>query len=70
MTSTRSLKLSANAGDPDAVLALRIDVVAAAVAWYEAMAQSDVDVLDQTEMRLERAVRRYRRALAKRRGAA
>jgi hypothetical protein len=51
MTPSR-LKLIANAGEPDDVLALRIDVVLRAV--------------DDAEIALERAVRKYRRAVKRR----
>jgi len=57
------------------VLALRIDVVAAAVAWHDVLGSDNSDEkwierLDDAELKLESAVRRYKLALAKRRGEA
>ncbi len=69
MTTLRHLKLAAQAGEPDDVLALRIDVVAAAVAWYEALPIADPMALDDAETSLERAVRRYQRAVKRRQAA-
>ncbi len=63
MTPSR-LKLIANAGEPDDVLALRIDVVLRAVEWYEAL--GDFAAVDDAEIALERAVRKYRRAVKRR----
>jgi hypothetical protein len=61
MTPSR-LKLIANAGEPDDVLALRIDVVLRAVEWYEAL--GDFAAVDDAE--IARAVRKYRRAVKRR----
>jgi len=67
MTSIRKLRVVANSGEPDEVLARRIDVVKAAQEWYDAHDRSeDLDAMDRTEDTLRSAVRRYRRALARR----
>lgn len=72
MTTLRQLKIAANIGEPDSVLALRIDVVTAAVSWYEVLHENKntdwiwADKLDEAESKLEVAVRRYKTAIRKR----
>lgn len=75
MTSIRQLKMIHGAGEPDSVLARRIDVVKAAEAYCDAIGSKEaLELYDQswaaydhalTEARdkLEVAVRRYRRAI-------
>lgn len=69
MTSVRRLQLIANAGEPDSVLALRIDVVIAACAlveaWGKFSTKNHMDI-DPLEHKLEIAVRRYRGAVKQR----
>lgn len=64
--SIRRLRVVANAGEPDEVLARRIDVVKAAQEWYDAHDSEDYTLHDVADDKLERAVRSYRRALARR----
>lgn len=66
MTTVNQLKLAANAGDPDSVLALRIDVVKAACEWFEAITVGDSEKLDDAELALERAARKYKAAVKRR----
>jgi hypothetical protein len=70
MTTVRKLQLAANAGEPDSVLARRIDVVAAAVkvvdAWSTFGTTTDLSQLDELENKLTLAVRRYKSALKNR----
>lgn len=75
MTSIRQLKIASDAGEPDSVLALRIDVVAAAVEWHDIASKGMrrpgwLADLDDAEFKLERAVRRYKFALKRRRSQA
>lgn len=63
MTSVRHLKFAAGAGEPDAVPARRIDVVAAAEEWQRASVSGDYERLDKSEFKLDQAVRRYRNAV-------
>lgn len=69
MTTVRKLQLAANAGEPDSVLARRIDVVmhacALVAAWHKFGTKNHVD-LDMQEHKLEVAVRRYKGALKNR----
>lgn len=69
MTTVRKLQLAANAGEPDSVLARRIDVVmyacALVAAWHKFGTKRHVD-LDMPEHKLEVAVRRYRGAVKNR----
>lgn len=73
MPTVKQLKIAANAGEPDSVLALRIDVIIAAVAWYNALHKGDTIIdsdwagqLDEAEAKLETVVRRYKAALKRR----
>lgn len=66
MTSIRKLKIAADAGEPDSVLALRIDVVQAAVVWYDTLNEWNTGLLESAEDKLEVAVRKYKAALKKR----
>lgn len=68
MTSIRQLKLVANAGDPDSTLALRIDIVQAAIEWYDTCKDKgpDWDAISKVEDKLERAIRKYKAAVKKR----
>lgn len=72
MTSVRMLQLAANAGEPDSVLARRIDVVIAACAVVDAWMKFGTKAhheIEPTERKLEVAVRRYRGAIKNRRKA-
>lgn len=71
MVTIRQLQLIANAGDPDDVLARRIDVVAAALAWHETAKmgydnEADRERVDVAAAKLDRACRRYKRAIRQR----
>jgi hypothetical protein len=73
--SLRKLKLAAGAGEPDDVLALRIDVVACAEIWADQLRSPHKDdfewaeKLDEMEEKLYRATCRYQAAVARRRRA-
>lgn len=73
MTTVRKLQLAANAGEPDSVLARRIDVVMRACAlvdaWRRFGTKTHTD-LDMPEHKLEVAVRRYKGAVKNRERAA
>lgn len=78
MTSIRKLKMLHGAGEPDSVLARRIDVVKAAEAYVDAIGSKEAlalydkswpaydHALEEAKDKLETAVRRYRRALKER----
>lgn len=71
MTTVRAIRLAAGAGDPDPSLALRIDVVNAAEALYDAYNNGDSEGIQDWDARLMAAVRRMRsarKARAKQRG--
>lgn len=65
MSSIRHLRIAAGAGEPDSVPALRIDIIAAAVAWYDAEPDDYAVILIAAD-KLNTAVRRYKSALEKR----
>lgn len=69
MATIKTLKLVSSAGDPDSVLARRIDVVASAQKWYDARQGDDWGAVATSEDKLVRAVERYRRALSDRKHA-
>lgn len=66
MSSLKSLRLVVTAGEPDSVLALRIDVVSAAQLWYDAYQGDDYAVVERAEKKLVNAIRKYRRAVDRR----
>ena len=69
MTSVRKLRMAAGAGEPDSVLALRIDLVAAAVLWSEAHGDYEKSTAMQRALREDRlilACERYKRAVRRR----
>lgn len=71
MTSIRKLKMIQGAGDPDDVLARRIDVVAAAEKWYDVQSlqdrkREDWVKIEDADDTLKQAVRRYRAAVKSR----
>lgn len=68
VTSPRRLKLVSNAGDPDDVLPLRIDVVAAARLYVKALGGTDQAAVICACGNLVRAVRRYNGAVRNRKG--
>jgi ribosome-associated translation inhibitor RaiA len=63
VSTVNQFKLAANAGEPDSVLALRIDVLKAATDWYDTLASGDFERIDAAETKLERAVRKYKAAV-------
>lgn len=72
MTSIRKLKLIANAGEPDDVLAVRIDVVHAAMKVFEKFAASKLDnplvgmPVTQAMTDMVRTCRKYKLAVTRR----
>ena len=60
------LKLQAGDDDTEGVLALRIDVVAAAVALVGSWPKGDLNLTDECEEKLGIVVRRYKAALRRR----
>lgn len=68
MTDTRQLRIVAGAGEPDDVLALRIDVVKAACELVKAWGcgQAFNTQIDDAERKLELVVHRYKAAMKRR----
>lgn len=67
MASVSQLRIVHGAGEPDDVLAKRIDVVQASVRFYDAvMAGDDLGAIDTAENTFFTAVRRYKSAIKRR----
>jgi hypothetical protein len=68
MTTVRRIQLVANAGEPDSVLARRVDVVSAAVKLVErwCSATEEPTAIRELENNLVVAVRRYKGAIRRR----
>lgn len=66
MTTINQLKVAGGAGEPDSVLALRIDVIKASLEWSDAVHTSDFDKIYDAENKLLRAVYKYRAAIKRR----
>lgn len=66
MTTARQLQILKSADDPEEILPLRIDVVRAAVAWYDAHQIYDLIRWAAADAELDMRVRKYKAALRRR----
>lgn len=67
MGSVTQLRIVHGAGEPDDVLAKRIDVVSASVRFYDAVLNGrDLEEIDNSEIALFIAIRKYKAAVKRR----